>query len=53
MEILKLQPAGKDYLWCGTRLRDEYGKNRLNPFGENTGMFRTSGWSQYCSKWKI
>lgn len=27
MEILKLQPSGKDYLWGGTRLRDEYGKN--------------------------
>ena len=26
MEILKLIPAGKDYLWGGTRLRDEYGK---------------------------
>lgn len=26
MEILKLQPSGKDYLWGGTRLRDEYGK---------------------------
>lgn len=26
MEILKLQPCGKDYLWGGTRLRDEYGK---------------------------
>ena len=26
MEILKLQPYGKDYLWGGTRLRDEYGK---------------------------
>jgi mannose-6-phosphate isomerase len=26
MEILRLQPAGKDYLWGGTRLRDEYGK---------------------------
>lgn len=27
MEILKLQPCGKDYLWGGTRLREEYGKN--------------------------
>lgn len=26
MEMLKLQPCGKDYLWGGTRLRDEYGK---------------------------
>lgn len=26
MEILKLRPCGKDYLWGGTRLRDEYGK---------------------------
>lgn len=26
MEIFKLQPNGKDYLWGGTRLRDEYGK---------------------------
>lgn len=26
MAILKLEPAFKDYLWGGTRLRDEYGK---------------------------
>ena len=26
MEILRLHPAGMDYLWGGTRLRDEYGK---------------------------
>lgn len=26
MEIMKLNPTGKDYLWGGTRLRDEYGK---------------------------
>lgn len=27
MEIMKLIPTGKDYLWGGTRLREEYGKN--------------------------
>lgn len=26
MEILRLFPAGKDYLWGGTRLKEEYGK---------------------------
>lgn len=26
MEIMKLIPSGKDYLWGGTRLKDEYGK---------------------------
>lgn len=35
MEILKLQPAGKDYLWGGTRLREEYGKKiDLTPLAE-------------------
>lgn len=35
MEILKLIPAGKDYLWGGTRLRDEYGKKiDLAPLAE-------------------
>ncbi len=35
MEILKLKPAGKDYLWGGTRLRDEYGKKiDLTPLAE-------------------
>lgn len=35
MEILRLQPAGKDYLWGGTRLRDEYGKNLdITPLAE-------------------
>ncbi|MGN0594129.1 MAG: type I phosphomannose isomerase catalytic subunit [Hominimerdicola sp.] len=27
MSVIKLKPAFKDYLWGGTRLRDEYGKN--------------------------
>ena len=35
MEVLKLQPCGKDYLWGGTRLRDEYGKKiDLTPLAE-------------------
>ena len=35
MEILRLQPAGMDYLWGGTRLRDEYGKKiDLTPLAE-------------------
>ena len=35
MEILKLLPVGKDYLWGGTRLRDEYGKNiDMTPLAE-------------------
>ena len=35
MEILRLQPAGMDYLWGGTRLRDEYGKKiEMTPLAE-------------------
>lgn len=35
MKILKLQPCGKDYLWGGTRLQDEYGKKiDLTPLAE-------------------
>lgn len=35
MEILRLQPAVKDYLWGGTRLRDEYGKKiQMTPLAE-------------------
>lgn len=35
MEILKLTPTGKDYLWGGTRLREEYGKKvNLTPLAE-------------------
>ena len=35
MEILKLQPCGKDYLWGGVRLREEYGKKiDLTPLAE-------------------
>ena len=35
MEILKLQFVGKDYLWGGTRLREEYGKKiDFNPLAE-------------------
>lgn len=35
MEILKLIPAGKDYLWGGIRLKTEYNKNiNLEPLAE-------------------
>lgn len=35
MEIVKLEPVGKDYLWGGTRLREEYGKqSNLTPLAE-------------------
>ena len=35
MEILKLLPVGKDYLWGGTRLREKYDKNiELTPLAE-------------------
>lgn len=35
MEIMKLIPTGKDYLWGGTRLCEEYGKKiDLNPLAE-------------------
>lgn len=35
MGILKLMPTGKDYLWGGTRLKEEYGKNiGLDPLAE-------------------
>lgn len=35
MEIMKLIPTGKDYLWGGTRLREEYGKKiNLTPLAE-------------------
>ncbi len=35
MEVLKLKPAGKNYLWGGTRLREEYGKKlQLTPLAE-------------------
>lgn len=35
MEILKLMPVGKDYLWGGSRLREEYGKKiDLTPLAE-------------------
>lgn len=35
MEIMKLLPAGKDYLWGGRKLRDSYGKKSdLEPLAE-------------------
>lgn len=43
MYIMKLKPAFKDYLWGGTRLRDEYGlKCDMNPIAE--------GWMLSCHK---
>ena len=49
-EPLLLRPAGKDYLWGGKRLNDEYGKNIV---GRNMGMFHASGWGKYCVLWNV
>ncbi len=36
MSIIKLNPAFKDYLWGGTKLKEEYGKQtELNPLAES------------------
>ena len=36
MEIMKLIPSGKDYIWGGTRLKDEYGKKiDMTPLAES------------------
>lgn len=43
MEILKLKPIFKDYIWGGTRLRDDFGLNTdINPVAE--------GWMLACHK---
>ena len=43
MYILKLNPVFKDYLWGGTKLRDEYGfKSNLDKLAE--------GWMLSCHK---
>ena len=43
MEILKLNPVFKDYLWGGTKLRDEYGfESNLDKLAE--------GWMLSCHK---
>ena len=43
MDILKLQPVFKDYIWGGTRLRDEYGfESPLEKLAE--------GWMLSCHK---
>lgn len=43
MEILKLTPVFKDYIWGGTRLRDD--------FGFDTGFEKTAeGWMLACHK---
>ena len=40
MEIMKLIPTGKDYLWGGTRLREEYGKKiDLTPLAETCLLY--------------
>ena len=53
-EPLLLRPAGKDYLWGGKRLNDEYGKNiELSPLARNMGMFHASGWGKYCVLWNV
>ncbi len=41
MSILKLKPTGKDYLWGGTRLAEEYGK-------EMSGSILAETWELSC-----
>lgn len=38
MEIFKLSPAGKDFLWSGMRLKNEYSKSiDMMPLAETWG----------------
>lgn len=39
MSIFKLDPAFKDYIWGGTRLRDEYGKSAIMIRSQRAGSF--------------
>jgi mannose-6-phosphate isomerase len=51
MEIMKMQPCGRDYLWGGTRLREEYGKDiDLVPLAETWECsVHPDGPSRVCS----
>ena len=45
MSIIKLNPAFKDYLWGGTKLKENFGKrciflNIHGNFGENIAFFK-------------
>ena len=44
MEIMKLLPAGQDYLWGGERLKKIRKNIASDTFGRNLGMFCASGW---------
>ena len=45
-EPLLLRPSGKDYIWGGSRLNDEFEKNiDLTPTGRNVGMFHAPRWT--------
>ena len=41
MSILKLKPSCKDYIWGGTRLKEEYGK-------EYDGDVLAESWELSC-----
>ena len=49
-----LRPAGKDYLWGGNRLNDDFSKNiNMQPAGGDVGMFDSSGRSEHRGERKI
>lgn len=48
-EPLLLRPSGKDYLWGGSRLNDEFEKSiDMTPTSRNVGMFHAPRWTQLC-----
>lgn len=54
MEIMKLIPTGKDYLWGGTRLREEYGKKiDLTPLAEKKEKIMHVVWELCWKKIKL
>lgn len=49
---MKLIPTGKDYLWGGTRLREEYGKKiNLTPLAETWECSIHQDGPSYDGKW--
>lgn len=48
---LLLRPSGKDYLWGGSRLNDEFEKGiDLSTRGRDLGMFYAPGRPELCGR---
>lgn len=53
MALVRLLPAFKDYLWGGTKLKENYNKKTDLDIVAESWELSTQGRTEYCGQWRV